>query len=115
WQQGGGQGDPIVRGFIANPQVFDKLTAIYRDDVLPVFTHLGHGQAAERYLAVTTERFANPFLDHRLADIAQNHRQKVERRVGAFLDLAHAAGYTSPQDHLAAIVAREARLDRVIG
>ncbi|AOF92458.1 D-mannonate oxidoreductase [Sinorhizobium sp. RAC02] len=107
WQQGGGQGDPIVRDFIANPQVLDLLTAIYSDDVLPVFNHLGQGQAAEHYLAVTMERFANPFLDHRLVDIAQNHKQKVERRIGTFLDLAHAAGFTSPQGHLAAIVARE--------
>ena len=108
WQQLGGRGDPIVRDFIADPRVIDELTTIYSDDVLPVFAHLGQGEPAERYLAVTLERFANPFLDHRLADIAQNHAQKVERRIGAFLDLARTAGYASPQGHLAAIVARGA-------
>jgi tagaturonate reductase len=27
------------------------------------------------------ERFSNPFLKHRLADIAQNHEEKVRRRI----------------------------------
>ena len=103
WLRQGGGGDPIVREFIARPEVMAELAALYRDEVLPVFVHLGQGEAAERYLAVTLERFANPCLDHRLADIAQNHAQKVERRIGAFLNLARRAGYTRPQARLAAI------------
>jgi len=34
------------------------------------------------------ERLMNPFLAHRLADIAQNHAQKKSRRIGALIDLA---------------------------
>ena len=61
------------------------------------------GETAERYLDVTLERFANPYLNHRLADIAQNHGQKIERRIGAFLDLALHAGHGRPLARLAAI------------
>ena len=103
WRRQGGAGDPVVRDFIAQADVMEELAALYREEVLPVFAHLGQGEAAERYLAVTLERFANPCLDHRLADIAQNHSQKVERRIGAFLDLARRTGYTRPQARLASI------------
>lgn len=105
WRRQGGEGDPIVRDFIARADVMEELAALYRDEVLPIFAHLGQGEAAERYLAVTLERFANPYLDHRLADIAQNHAQKIERRIGAFIDLARSAGYAREQTRLAAIVA----------
>ena len=37
-------------------------------------------------LTATLERFANPFINHRLSDIAQNHRLKVVRRIGSFLN-----------------------------
>ncbi len=103
WHRRGGQGDPIVRTFMALPGVLDELKEIYRREVLPVFAHLGQGEASERYMAATLERFANPFLDHRLADIGQNHAQKVERRVAAFVDLARRSGYPHQQPHLAGI------------
>ena len=106
WRRQGGEGDPVVRDFIARADVMEELSAVYREEVLPVFAHLGQGEAAERYLTVTLERFANPCLDHRLADIAQNHVQKVERRISAFLDLARRTGYTQPQMRLAAIADR---------
>jgi tagaturonate reductase len=34
------------------------------------------------------ERFANPFLRHRLADIAHNHVAKKERRFGGLIALS---------------------------
>ncbi|WP_245337545.1 hypothetical protein [Shinella sp. HZN7] len=99
----GGGGDS-GRARIHRPAAVEEaLTAIYRQEVLPVFARLPGGDGAEDYLAITLERFANPFLNHRLADIAQNHVQKVERRIGAFLDLAKPFGL--PQPRLAAIVA----------
>ncbi|MGB3876843.1 MAG: mannitol dehydrogenase family protein [Shinella zoogloeoides] len=105
WRRQGGEGDPIVREFIARPAVHAELTAIYREEVLPVFAALGQREAAERYMAITLERFANPYLDHRLADIAQNHAQKIERRIGAFLALAHEAGEEGRRGRLGEIVA----------
>ena len=51
--------------------------------------------------------FLNPFLDHRLADIAQNHAVKVERRIVAFLAWTAGAGGGAPAaPTLEAIVAR---------
>jgi len=44
------------------------------------------GEEARAYVATTLDRFLNPFLDHRIADIAQNHAAKIERRIAAFLD-----------------------------
>jgi len=105
WHRQGGKGNPIVREFITRPEVLEELTAIYREEVLPVFASLAQREAAERYMAVTLERFANPYLDHRLADIAQNHPQKVERRIGAFIKLAHEAGEEGQQGRLREIVA----------
>ena len=43
------------------------------------------GEAATRYVATTLERFENPFLNHRVSDIAQNHAIKLERRVRDFI------------------------------
>jgi tagaturonate reductase len=47
---------------------------------------MGMGGEAEAYVAQTVERFENPFLNHRLADIADNHAEKIRRRAGGFLD-----------------------------
>ena len=37
------------------------------------------------------ERFANPFLKHWVADIANNHAEKFVRRAGSLLDKMRAA------------------------
>ncbi|MCF3641273.1 mannitol dehydrogenase family protein [Rhizobium sp. TRM95111] len=92
WKREGMTGDPVVRDFLGRAAVTGELAGIYDDEVLPVFAHLGCGEAARRYRDTTLERFANPFLDHKLADIAQNHAQKVQRRIVAFLDLARQSG-----------------------
>ena len=46
------------------------------------------------YLVELRERLLNPFLEHRLAEIAQNHAQKKQRRFAPLLALAeqHGAG-----------------------
>jgi tagaturonate reductase len=62
------------------------LAEIYEREVLPGFQAKGLGDEAKKYLATTLDRFSNPFLDHRLADIAANHRQKVLTRIGAFME-----------------------------
>ena len=36
-------------------------------------------------MATTLDRFDNPFLEHRLSDIAAGHPTKVQRRIGGFL------------------------------
>ena len=84
WMAGAADPDAIVRDLLAG-EVGEQVKDVMKTEVLPGFALRGLGDKAEAYLAVTLERFANPFLDHRIADIAQNHGQKLERRIGAFL------------------------------
>lgn len=89
-------GDPLLR---------DALEAVWRDEVLPVFDALGKGADARAYLEDVRERFQNPFLDHRLADIARDHEQKKERRFGAVIKLAGELKLDLPQSALRAALA----------
>lgn len=66
-----------------------EVEAVWQEEVLPVFDALGMRVRAEQYLAGVRERFCNPYLDHRLADIAQNHIAKVKRRVLPLIELAN--------------------------
>jgi tagaturonate reductase len=57
------------------------LERLWAEEVLPVFDALGEGDAARAYLGALRERLLNPWLAHRLADIAANHEQKKVRRL----------------------------------
>lgn len=92
WQREGADPDRFVRQMMDAPAA-QELAAIYAEEVQPGFARKGFGAEAEAYLQVTLDRFRNPFLDHRLSDIAQNHPQKVERRITAFL---HWLGHDGP-------------------
>jgi tagaturonate reductase len=78
--------DETVRAILNDADVLEELAAIYVEEVVPGFERRDMGAEARRYVATTIERFRNPFLQHRLSDIAQNHRAKLRNRVGAFLD-----------------------------
>ncbi len=78
--------DETVRAILAEEAVRGRLDGIYADEVVPGFEARGMGEEARAYVATTLDRFLNPFLDHRIADIAQNHAAKIERRIAAFLD-----------------------------
>jgi tagaturonate reductase len=106
WLEAKGQPDAIVRDLL-NSEIGQRMKEVMKSEVLPGFTLRGLGEKAEAYLAVTLERFANPFLDHRIADIAQNHPQKTERRIAAFLDWVRQSepGFKAPV--LDDLVARE--------
>ena len=71
-----------------DPSLRNSLEEMWRDEVLPVFEALGRDVEARAYLEDVRERFQNPFLDHRLADIARDHEQKKERRFGTVIKLA---------------------------
>lgn len=83
WQIAGARPEALVREAMAGRDG-ETLRRIYAEEVLPGFASKGMGPEAEAYLATTLDRFANPFLDHRIADIAQNHAQKCDRRIAAF-------------------------------
>lgn len=66
---------------MADPQLRGPLEAVWADEVLPVFTAEGQGAEARSYLDAVRDRLLNPFLEHRLADIAKDHAQKKQRRL----------------------------------
>ena len=66
-----------------------ELESLWAEEVLPVFAALGQRAEAETYLEDLRERLLNPFLAHRLSDIAQNHAQKKQRRLAPIVALAH--------------------------
>jgi tagaturonate reductase len=72
-----------------------------------VFGAIGKRSAAEHYLAALRERLLNPFLAHRLADIAQNHAQKKQRRFAPIVSLAAQHGLALAQPRLRAALAEQ--------
>ena len=61
---------------------------------------------AEEYVASVRERFGNPYLDHRIADIAQNHVAKVKRRVLPLIELANSLSTQNAQPRLRALLTK---------
>ncbi|MDO6587109.1 mannitol dehydrogenase family protein [Salipiger sp. 1_MG-2023] len=106
WMAGDADPDAIVRELLAG-EVGGKVKAVMETEVLPGFALRGLGDEARAYMSVTLERFANPFLDHRIADIAQNHAQKLERRIGAFLAWVREVDPAFAAPTLDALCARE--------
>lgn len=106
-QARGGQGAVFVRDVMADRDWSARLHHLYAEEVVPAFIAAGEGPGIHDYIAQTQERFANPFLDHRLEDIAQNHAEKLARRIGAFLRWARAYGDTRPKPMLEAALQGE--------
>lgn len=105
WQREGRPAAETVREILADPAIRARLDALYRDEVVPGFAARGMGRQAKDYVAATLDRFLNPYLNHRIADIAQNHLQKVERRVDAFLAWVEETGVTPEAPVLRALAA----------
>lgn len=77
--------DQTVGQILKEDAVKRRLQHLYAEEILPGFATRGMGDEAAAYVASTIERFENPFLDHPLRDIAQNHAIKITRRAGAFV------------------------------
>ena len=103
WLERGSHEGILVRDMMSDDASREFLTEVYQTEVLPGFGAAGMLEKAQQYMAVTFDRFANPYLEHRIADIAQNHSAKVERRIGGFLTWARTHGDTSPKPRLSAI------------
>lgn len=102
WLARGRTGATLVREVMADAAWAGRLREVYAREVLPGFDAAGEGLGVAEYVQTTIERFANPFLDHRLEDIAQNHAEKLARRIGAFLTWAEAHGDTTDKPQLRA-------------
>lgn len=105
WMNEGGAPDMIVLDAMREAAYRDALEAVWEHEVLPVFDALGQHDTARAYLADVRDRFENPFLVHRLADIARNHDEKKERRLRPVIELARELNLTLAQPRLRAALA----------
>lgn len=101
-----GEAPDTVQAALMHP-AGDDLRRLIEEEVLPAFGAAGLLGEAQDFASLTRERLANPFLRHRLADIAVDHRAKVVRRIGGFLDWADRKGDSTPKPRLRAVL-REA-------
>ncbi len=106
WQRENRPADETVRAILADKDIRARLDTLYESEVLPGFAANGMSDEAKAYVATTLDRFLNPFLDHRIADISQHHPEKVARRIHAFLDWADKAGTASGMPMLRQIAKR---------
>ena len=82
------------------PRVRSGLETVWHDEVLPVFSAMGLQNEAETYIDSVRERFLNPFLAHRLSDIAANHREKIRRRILPLVEMADSQSLPLTQPRL---------------
>lgn len=102
WLSDGRSDAECVKDILVDQAIREDLMTIYNEEVVPGFRMHGLGAEAEAYVATTLERFANPYLDHRLRDIAGNHAQKIVRRLVGFQDWCPGV----PMPRLSAIAGR---------
>lgn len=100
---------------MSDPRLRDGIEGIWHEEVLPVFDALGLRSAAERYIESVRDRLLNPWLAHRIADIATNHEEKIRRRVKPLIELADSLSLTSTQPRLRSMLAAQNRLDAAEG
>lgn len=107
WMDRGSPASMTVREAMQDGAMLAALDALWKNEVLSVFAAMGarEGEAAAAYLEQVKERFNNPFLAHRLADIAQNHGEKIRRRMAPVVALAQQLCPALAQPHLRALLA----------
>ncbi len=85
WQSENRPSEETVREILSVDDIMARLMALYSEEVIPGFACYNMADQATAYVAMTITRFRNPFLNHRLSDIAQNHQMKIERRAADFI------------------------------
>ena len=68
-----------VREAVEHPEVGPWLQRLLFEEIVPVLE--GRVEDPELFARQTLERFANPFLDHKLAEIAKGHEGKMALRL----------------------------------
>lgn len=68
-----------VRQAVEHPEIGPWLRRLLFEEIVPVLE--GRTDEPARFAEQVLERFANPFLEHRLADIAMHHAVKVQTRL----------------------------------
>jgi tagaturonate reductase len=105
WARDAGATALTVREAMADKAIRAELDDLYDKEVLPAFAGIGMGSEAREYRTSVIERFSNPFLDHRLAEIFINHDAKKRRRFGGLIELAETNGVRIGQPRLRAALA----------
>ncbi|MDT6941702.1 mannitol dehydrogenase family protein [Brucella pseudogrignonensis] len=100
WLNGNRPKDQIVLEAMNDDTIRNELEALWREEVIPVFAADGLGEQAEAYVITVRERFLNPFLKHRIADIASNHAEKKQRRFAPIIARANELGLKLSQSRL---------------
>ncbi|MEE8450977.1 MAG: hypothetical protein V3R99_03650 [Thermoguttaceae bacterium] len=77
-------GFQTVREAVGNARIGSWLRSLLFDEIVPTLE--GRVDGAEQFAHDTLERFANPLLDHRLADIALHHEVKLRTRLAPTRD-----------------------------
>ena len=98
--------DETVRQILQDGAIRNRLLNLYASEIVPGFGAHDMAERAADYVATTLHRFDNPFLNHRISDIHQNHALKVERRMRAFIDWTLQAGYSAKASQLARICSK---------
>ncbi|HEY8880600.1 MAG TPA: mannitol dehydrogenase family protein [Roseateles sp.] len=88
WKRSRLAADMTVLQAMQDAVLRQPLERAWQQEVLPVFDALGQGDEARAYLVGLRDRLLNPFLVHRIADIAQNHELKKARRIRPLVELA---------------------------
>ncbi|MFD1198677.1 mannitol dehydrogenase family protein [Brucella gallinifaecis] len=104
WLTGNRPKDEIVLEAMQDETISKELEALWREEVLPVFAADGLGEQAEAYVVSVRERFLNPYLKHRISDIASNHAEKKQRRFIPVIARAKELGLDLKQPRLRAAV-----------
>ena len=94
-----------VREAMADPSMRGELDDLYEKEVLPLFAAIGMDEEARAYRDAVIDRFRNPFLDHRLAEIFTNQEAKKKRRFGSLIELSEASHCRLSQPRLRAALA----------
>ena len=104
WLEAGSPEGMTVLQAMRDPAMRADLESVWAREVLPVFAASGQGELASDYVETVRERFLNPFLAHRLQDIAQNHEEKTRRRLRPIVADAERLGLDLPQPRLHAVL-----------
>ncbi len=72
-------GIETVRQAVADDRIRPWLESLLFEEIVP--TIADRVRDGESFARIVLERFANPFLEHRLADIALHHEKKLETRL----------------------------------
>jgi tagaturonate reductase len=73
------RGFETVRSAVLDDEIGAWLRGLLFEEIVP--TLVGRTDEPEAFARDTLERFANPFLAHRLADIALHHETKLQTRL----------------------------------